>query len=233
MLVSIIKIAGSLTLFLLFLSVIIALWKYKTYPASIRIFTIYLCANLLIELLARGFQLLHTNNLWLVHLFTLVEFVTLSYFFYNFIERPKWLVRYFGEIIALGSLLIVANSIFWEPLNAINSFSETGENFVLIVFCILSLFHLLESPNPSYRFTYNWIIYGILIYLSGSILIFLFSRYFMVSTDQTSTHLLIWVLNALLNLVFKGMILVALSRTLPAPSWLPSFSLFPSSRPEN
>ena len=198
-----------LLLMLLGLSAILAWKNYLQFPKHFKLFTIYIGITFIFELISFITSLRKESNLWLIHLYTLTEFILLGLFYKSVLKRPQWLNQNFKLILLVGSVLVIANTLFLQPITQFNSYAETMENIILIGFSISLFFHIINEESELYQSkALKWINSGILLYLSGSLFIFLFSQY---SMDILPDHFLhyLWLFNLILNLIFKVIIIFA------------------------
>ena len=128
-----------------------------------------------IALLARFVgSFLHQPNLFLLHIYTIVDFILLSLIF-----RPV-LPRYLSMLLLYGFPLFAAsNSIFFEQLQTENVLNRSISAFILMFYALsfftktlreMKILNLEKEPL-------FWISIGVLFYNASSFFIFLFSRY--------------------------------------------------------
>ncbi|RMG69625.1 MAG: hypothetical protein D6722_09890, partial [Bacteroidetes bacterium] len=88
----------------------------------------YLTLNLIVQLAASwiAFHADNPNNLPLLHLNTLLEFVFFSLFFREIYIDMPFFKRYFWWGLGGGSLLLIANSFFWEPIWGFNTVAKAA-----------------------------------------------------------------------------------------------------------
>ncbi|MEM9824907.1 MAG: hypothetical protein AAF985_27735, partial [Bacteroidota bacterium] len=140
------------------------------------------------------------------------------FFFKPLLQKPTLFVRHYGWIIGTFVLLILSNSLFVQSFETINSYSETAENLVLIFLSILlfiNLYILDDTWLVPYRQPIVWVNSGLLLYLSGSLFIFMFGEYLIRNIrDSLDQQWIVWDINVTLNLIFKIILLVALVQAL-------------------
>lgn len=128
---------------------------------------------------------LHQPNLFLLHLYTIVDFILLSLIFKSVL--PQFLSRF----LLLGFPLFAAiNSIFFEYLKTENVLNRSL-SALLLMFYALSFFTktlremkiLNLAKEPLF-----WISIGVLLYNAASFFIFLFSHYLTVNRDLWYTY---------------------------------------------
>lgn len=170
----------------------------------------YLFLNLMTEFFAWLFQMLGENNLPLLHIYTLGEFILFS-LFYQFlfkdkIDKPKL----FNLFIIIISVIIIFNSIFLQSIYGFNSYAKSLVQCILIgysLYYFIGIDAKIEKRNQveKSRLIANT---AILIYYSGSLFVFMFSDFFLRYGNKISFDF--WMFNIILNLIFQIIILVAL-----------------------
>ena len=115
------------------------LYEQANHPE--KVFFLFVFAKALFEILAIVLAELIHNNLVGLHVYTLVQFIVLSMFFgtcFNRFKvgfRTKW-------IIGIGTVAILLNSVFLQPVDTYNSNSKVLVELYIIIVCI-GLFVLL------------------------------------------------------------------------------------------
>jgi hypothetical protein len=184
------------------------LLKRKDYPQQVRRFGWFVCLNLLVESMALTLALSNKNNLPLLHFYTLAEFILLSAFFIPLIFPTPSQQRIAFRLAGLIGLLVIANSIWIQPIHTYNSYSYTLVNLLIIASCLFLLFRLFnQAVQPEYLHQFYFTVSAALfVYLSGSIFIFMFGPYLeKISFASQST---LWMFNAILNLTYQIVILI-------------------------
>lgn len=201
--------AANLVLIVLGLSVLFFLFKYKKLDVPFRRLFYFLAFNLTIEILALVFQYAGINNLPLLHLYTLLEFILFSFFFKSIFVEKSFFHRVFWYLIVVVSVLIICNSIFVQPIFEFNTLAKSGVQIILICYAIVYFYNLVEPRRLSTaRFkSIRLVNSAIIIYYSGSLFIFMFSR---DSIWNEEVYVIFWTFNGFLNLVFQLLIFTAL-----------------------
>lgn len=159
------------------LPIAIAFLRFRSLSKVQRLLLILLLVSLTISSIARYLWSLKENNLYLLHYYTVLEYCFWSGIFYLFFEG-KFMKRF---IVCTGILFIafaILNSVFWQDLSSFNSYSRSVESILLVGFSIyyyLKMFKeekiLILEKNVSF-----WINAAVLVYFSGSFLLFGFSN---------------------------------------------------------
>lgn len=197
---------ADLNIVFLALIAVLCLWKFPLLPKRFQKICYLIWFNLSIEIGARVLAELTGNNLPLLHIYTLGEFLLLSYFYRGLLTAPRFLSKNFDRITLFISLLIIANTLFLQSIYGFNTYAKTAVQFIFILYAILYFFDLseqdtLELIEKKYLRLINS---AILIYYSGSLFIFMFSNYFLQNNLNLPSGL--WAFNAILNLVFLSLV---------------------------
>jgi len=169
----------------------------------------FLILNLITEILAFTFMQFEYNNLPLLHLYTLGEFVLFSYFYMSLIDKPVQIKKGFKYFVAVGCVLIVLNSIFLQSIYAFNTFAKTSVQLVIIAYAVLYFYNLVENQSftSAESKSLRLINSAILIYYSGSLFIFMYGKFSLINVEG---YVVFWAFNAILNFIFQLLILLGL-----------------------
>lgn len=193
--------------------VIWALYRRKM-PSGITYVGIYLLLNLLVQIGAYFLWKQSLNNLPLLHLNTLLEFVFFSLFFREIYIGQPWFKKNAKYIIAGISLLLVLNSLFLESLTDFNSNAKILVQVCLISYVILYFFDAFGRVDFSFADTQaiSFICFAVLMYYAGSLFIFMFKYNSFRTAEIAEGYRLIWVINGILNAIFQLIVLIAFSK---------------------
>jgi hypothetical protein len=98
------------------------------------------------EVLAVVLSKVIENNLFGLHLFTVVQFIVLTFFFKNCFKVFNIKMKYV-IILGIGLCIIVANSLFIEPINTFNSNTRFLVEFYMIISCIFLFVLLIRNRD--------------------------------------------------------------------------------------
>jgi len=195
----------NIALTVLFVNVIFLI-KISRKKAELKWFTITLIGALFIEIFARIVAYRIGNNLPLLHLHTLLEFIFISLFYREILFKKYAINRYFPYFIGLVSIVIVANSIFLQPLTGYNSNAKGLSQCLIIIYSILYFFNRISVEVSRTHLILNQINASILLYYAGSLFIFGFASFLSENSPQMNTYF--WRFNALLYLIFQLLVLI-------------------------
>lgn len=195
------------TLFILFLNLLVYWIQNKSLTSEIKYFTLYLGLSFLTQVFSQCLAENSITNLPLLHLYTPLEFLFLSFFYKKVLKNESWFQKWINYIIGVGLLLIIANSVFLQPIFSFNSNAKTLSQVLIMIYPISYYFSVLHKRTPSTPLL-NLLNAAILLYYAGSFFIFMFSNV-LLKNLSTETQRLFWFFNALLYLIFQLLVLFA------------------------
>lgn len=189
-----------------------AVWQFRRLLPEFRVLAVFVFLSAGVQAGAGILAHLGINNLALSHVYALSGFVALARF-YQLLLGPFIPHKLFIVLVVGFVLLAVITVLLWEPLHTFNSIPLTAE---AVVFVILSLstfaLTLNEDLNPHLHpilRSLNWVNSGILLYFTGSLLLFYHG--------ETIIHIIIgrWsfytiVVHAVLSIVLHTCLLIGL-----------------------
>ena len=188
---------------------LLALKNFKNFPADLKAISWYLINATVFSTIALSLWLTQKNNLPLLHLYTITEFVCISYFYY-FVFTAKNQRKTIGIITALFCSFSVLNVFFIQDLHTFNTIPRSIESIVLIVYALLCFQQQLKQLNFT-RLEYSWLFWvntGFLIYFSSALLLFTLSNYILPLNHQLNMY--IWILHALFSVLQYFLIFIGL-----------------------
>jgi hypothetical protein len=180
--IAIINFASYFTL----LPCLIAIFRLRSPLRVQRLLSILVIISTLISISAHIIGVVfHRENLFLLHLLTIAEFVLLVLIYRNMLGR-----RFAYLLIGLFSVPAAVNSLFFERLDTFNVAARSTEAFILILLALAYFAHLLRAPKLQWldQNPMIWINFGVLIYYSVGFFIFLFSKDLVPLTDLWFTY---------------------------------------------
>lgn len=192
----------------LLINLILFIKGFSIRGKAFRVFTSYLLFVFVIQITSGVFFYFAINNLFLSHFYFVGQFVFLS-FFYLTIIKNSFQKRVIERGLVFGLCLLGIQygynpSVFFR----FNLFEIFVTSFLLIIFATFHLYNLLGKNKEFY-----YVNLGILIYLSGSTVLFLVGN--LMTSLSPKLNKIPWILNAVLYIVYQIFILV---------EWKKSFS---------
>ncbi len=204
---------------------LLGIYYWKKLSAPYRWLVAYLTFDLFIELIARWWILvpISNNNLHLLHLLTLGELVIWMCFFHS-VSQSRQLRRIFPVLLSVLVALVVANTLFLQPLDTFNSYGKTLVQLTIVVLGLQYEFNFLDNDQRGFNALDNddiaskksdrafvWVNRSVLLYYAGSLFVFMFGQYASPAWKQGYEWL--WNFNILLNVFLHFIILIELWKT--------------------
>jgi hypothetical protein len=144
-----------------------------------------------------GFIITKTNLLssWLhymIHIFTILQFLLLSIYFYRQKIFSKKKILLSSLIISFG-LVSYIFFLAYEKLPIFNIYGSAIVSLILILYCFLGFKKLAIAANSIYleRSASFWVLSGFILYFSGSFFVFTFGRY--IQSENMEYFLFLWI----------------------------------------
>ncbi len=191
------------------LPVAVALIRYRQLNVTMRAIALYVFLGGLIQVSSSYISSYKQNNLWLLHLYTPLEFACIAWFychaFKGFVKKSAFVW------VGLGFAVLSAfNSAFLQNTETFNTYARSLEGILVIVFCLMWCYRtLLEmkikrlEQDPVF-----WVNTGFLLYFSGTVLLFAFSNY--IVNINHALNLYIWAFHALFSILLYFFITISL-----------------------
>jgi hypothetical protein len=170
--------------------VCIAIFNYSYLTRPMRIILFYLIISGSINLLA--ILQSNSNNLPLLHIYTIVEFVLLAAYFIS-INKSKRILMSCYILIVVFPLLSIINVTFLQSKFQYNSYVRPLEALIFIFYSIIYFFNSVEEESSKQwgSNSLNWVNSGILLYFSSSLFLFVFSNIISLTLSK-ATKMIIW-----------------------------------------
>ncbi len=178
---------------LIIVPIIFSIINYKYFSKSLKTITYLLWISFIFNILdIMIVYFLKKSSLPMFHIYTIIEFIFLSYYFYFLTER-----KYFKKIILflipvfLGIVILI--KMFFEPITKIDSYTLTIECIFLLIFSSIYLTEYLSEnliiKLSDYRFLLT---IGFMIYYGGNLFVFALSNEFDVWLIHNVLIILLW-----------------------------------------
>lgn len=197
---------------LLFVAVLQGILIYRGLSRGLRLFWYYLIMVLVIELLAKyqGY-VLKRDNVYLLPIYTFFEFVILLLFFRETLYlKTEWRRALLWSIALLATLLAVysLDILFWHSEKVsrphFQMYSKIFTNSFILFFSVIFFLRFVGGVAAKEGKALFWLYSGLLIYFSGSFVIFMAINE-LIHTPL-SKGIVLWLLNAVLTFLFYGIV---------------------------
>jgi hypothetical protein len=173
------------TSFLIFLPTLIGLYLFKKLIKEFQVLTIYLFLFGLVELSNYILGQQQIKTIFILHLFIPVEFMFLAYIFQ--LNFDNWLSKKIVIlIIFFFTLLSILNSIFLQSIDSFPSYTRYLESILLILLSLTYFYQVFTELKVEKLWEEGmfWFSTGLLIYYSGTMILYLSSNYLMKTVDM-------------------------------------------------
>ncbi len=191
------------------------IFLYKSINKESRIFLVYQLISFVFSIsgIYVG-RVLDQTNLWLIHLYTPIQFGFLMWVFSSWQENLN-VKRLFQLLIPTFVLVWAIAALFVEHKNEFNTFSRPTESILLIIASGYTLYQVnkekVESlfSQPSF-----WFGSGTLIYFTGMVVLFTITNVLLSdSVEMLRTAWTVqWIMGVIANLLYLGAFLCQKSR---------------------
>lgn len=169
---------------------VFGLYLYRYLDSDMKLLLSLFTIVLLVDAILFYMSFNQINNLWLLHIFTLIEYSFLILVFASW-QKNAFLKRCLRLSIPLFALIWFASKLFLEGFNQIDNFTSSLESMLLVGVSAYTLYDLskeyLFTIYKEYRF---WVAGAVLIYFTGNQLFFALSNIINV-----------WPLHSALNII--------------------------------
>ncbi|WP_298319870.1 hypothetical protein [uncultured Aquimarina sp.] len=194
---------------LLFLPLMVSIFRYKFLNSSQRKLSILVLCIVITETTSRLLWYQKINNLPVYHFYIIIEFLLIMYIYRD--ELSGLFSKLFFVVLGFGFIIFsIINTFFFQDLSTFNSNATTLLG-VLVIFFALSYFYALLKEvkysaletNPMF-----WINSGFLIYFSSNLILFFINNNMFKGSTEASY--LVWGLHAIVNIVLTIFYTIAL-----------------------
>mgnify|MGYP001770955800 CR=1 FL=1 len=149
----------------------------------------------------------HLSYQGFLFIFTLIEFLTFSFFLYSFLKGSLS-----KKLILTVSILFICFCLylFVFKLRKDANFDSVQTSVEAIVVIIASLIYLFEEINkPDVTFIYSsykfWVVIGMFLYMAGTFFLFIYAS--TLSAKEVNTY---WIINYISNILKNALFALAI-----------------------
>ncbi len=181
----------------------VAVIRYRQVDRMLLLIFYYLLLDGLVGLLATIIAYCRINNMPMLHVFTILEFLLLS-FFYIKILKDRIARNIIRVLMVIFPLLCIINFIFFQSIFRFNTYTRPLEVLIVMAYSLAYFAQTNEAIDVKVWSNNSliWVNIGILLYFSGALFVYSFSNF---TTAYTSPkykliNLFIWDIHAALLL---------------------------------
>jgi len=177
-----------------------ALIVYRRLNPVLKPLALYLVASGCFDYLSYLFARSNQNNLQFTHLFSMLEIVLVSMFFYRLYKLVVEKVR-IKEATIIILVLIIANALFLQSPGDFNSYSAMLVNFCIIAYSLYSFYLMLEYKILADKVIFKWCVIGLFLYNMVDVVINLSTE--VIFEFEKSTQVIVWFSRAIIIILSK------------------------------
>jgi hypothetical protein len=154
-----------------------AFFNIKRLSNAEKAILIYLLVSAVTNAAAAVISAMHNRNLPLLHVFTAVEFVIITFFYKYVLDDRKHSQKYI-VLQAVFCFVCIVNAVFFQSIYTYNSYTRSAEAIIIMLFSV-NYFAKLFAEASGQRITALpsfWFNTGIFLYFSWSFMFFIFSN---------------------------------------------------------
>lgn len=156
---------------------------YRYFSAVEKLILLYLfvsgICNATVSILANT----STNNLPLLHVYTVVEYCLAALFFIKLFQSPR-IIKGIYFFSALFIFFAVLNTLFIQHLYSFNTYARSVEAILIISYCFIYFMQQLKTDQQPGTVKGIWFVSGWFLYFSSSLTIFILSNISLTLSKQ-------------------------------------------------
>ena len=188
-----------------------AVVRYRYLPAEGRVLLAYLSVVTVVNIVSTVLANLHTPNMPLYHIATIIDTLLLLYFF-SLVFAGYRIVVYIQAAMFLFPVLAVLNILLLQPLFSFNSYMLSLKSILVIGLCFFYWWQYEPVAGKTWKqIPLHWIVSGLLLYFSSAFILFTFSD-FIISVSSRSISIALWNIHAGLSVMMFLLLAIGLSK---------------------
>ncbi len=187
----------------------VSIVRYRRLTPALKVIAAYVLLGSVVQWASSTMSAHRQNNLPLLHVYTVLEFACLVWF-YRLVQRGFIKNKVFIGLAISFPVLAVLNALFLQDIYHFNTYVRSLESLLIITLALLWYYRALAElkiprlqDDPVF-----WVNTGLLLYFSGNVLLFAFSNY--ILSFHRSLNLYIWAFHGLFGTLLYLFITVGL-----------------------
>ncbi|WP_422356697.1 hypothetical protein [Roseivirga pacifica] len=182
------------------IGMLVGILKFQRLGQAQRSVIILMGLALLVEVLSLTLSKKSFNTVFIFHVYAPIEYCLLAWVFVKTsFDRRGQKALYLS--MALIFLLAIANLLFWQSYNELNTNVIIVSSITLVVISVLSFFRILNKMvyTKIEKSSFFWINIGVLTYFSSSIVLFVFGDWLTQLDLEYSIN--VWLIHIFFNII--------------------------------
>jgi hypothetical protein len=178
---------------------LIGLYRRKYFNPSEKILLYLIGVSAFSDLVGYTLKMQGVNNMFVFHIYTVVEFTLISFFYIKVIGNTN-ITRFIFALIFI--FLGIAIYDFINNMNRLDDLSTTTESIIVMLYAIFGFSSLLKNPVQSrvIAIPLFWFNTAFLIYFAGNLFLFIFSNYLQNHYKRQFDEL--WGIHSVMSIIF-------------------------------
>lgn len=176
---------------------LVILFRHKYLKKELKIAAIFVGIGIFFEIISRIIGIIYKTNLPILHLYTILEFCLIAWFYHIFFDG--FFNRKTVPILILCFVgFAIINITFIQSLLEFNTYPRGLESLLITGLAVLAFYKMLQELEYTRldKSPIFWINSGFLIYFAGSLFLFLMGNLLLSKDRQLS--LIAWTIHAFL-----------------------------------
>ncbi|MBD3289530.1 hypothetical protein GF337_12065 [candidate division KSB1 bacterium] len=179
-----------------FIPLIVGLKLYRNLDRNLKVLLCFISIKILTDAIVSVVALHQLNNMWLFHIYTLIEYTFLTFILSNWQQ-----VRFSKDILRISILLFaliwVISKFTFENFAVFDKYTSAFSSTLLTGFSLLTLFHIMKDNLGGILHDHRfWVSFAILLYSAGNFFTFALATLFLWSPHN--------IIHFLSNLCYTG-----------------------------
>jgi hypothetical protein len=155
-------------------------YRLSKMPSYAKCLLAYLVMAALVNTTATILTWNKENNLWLLHIYTILESFLLLYYF-KLVIVNKSINSIVKVLLFAFPLFCIINFLFLQSIYNFNTYTRPVEAIIIISLCAAYWWQDNEGDTEKTwgNIPNNWIVTGIMLYFAGAFFLFLLNNYFL------------------------------------------------------
>jgi hypothetical protein len=189
---------------------VIGLARKKYFNTSEKILLWFVVASSLSDVIGFALRRQDINNMFLFHIYTVVEFTLISLFYVKVISNRRITPFIIGVLFPFLGLAVYE---FITNRNGLDVICTTTESIILMLYAILGFSSMLRNPVQSrvVAIPLFWFNTAVLIYFAGCLFLFIFSSYILSHYQRQLYEL--WGIHSVMSIIFYLLIATGFWKT--------------------
>jgi hypothetical protein len=175
--------------------------RWKFLDAGEKFLLALMAISLVVEIVGMSLRDQHENNLYVYHIYTALECILLSIYYIKTFSQKK-IILCLKITIGLFICVIVFDFLS-NGYKEMDNVSTTTESILFMMYASAFFYFLLKDPiyPKIVAAPVFWINSAVLLYFSGNLFVFIFSRYLQAHSPRI-VYCELWDIHSLLNILF-------------------------------